>query len=242
MAVESRGCKGRPQLLDQWSVQESSSGKSNYETTEERNLELKASNNSNSSNLGSSSCRQKERTAYRGQVGALSGRTSRRTAVCCELHAAVAAAAPSQGSGRSSPAAIHAELVDCEENLRSSLSCSMYSKMSEEQLCWLNVAASAPAVGWPPIRSFRKNLAGGVKASAESPGGSSEAVKKLVNDKKSSFVKINMNGIPVGRKIDPKAYDSYEKLSLPVDELFRGLMTGTLQTSLFDMHKYGLIS
>lgn len=41
MAEESRGCKGRPQLLDQWSVQESSSGKSNYETTEERNLELK---------------------------------------------------------------------------------------------------------------------------------------------------------------------------------------------------------
>lgn len=41
MAEESRGCKGRPQLLDQWSVQESSSGKSNFETTEEKNLELK---------------------------------------------------------------------------------------------------------------------------------------------------------------------------------------------------------
>ncbi|CAL9100941.1 unnamed protein product [Musa textilis] len=41
MADEFRGCKGRPQLLDQWSVQESSRGKSNYETTEEKNLELK---------------------------------------------------------------------------------------------------------------------------------------------------------------------------------------------------------
>ena len=39
----------------------------------------------------------------------------------CELHAAVAAAAPSQGSGRNSPPAIHAELVDCEENLCSSV-------------------------------------------------------------------------------------------------------------------------
>lgn len=69
-----------------------------------------------------------------------------------------------------------------------------------------------------------------------------QRLKKLENDKKSSFVTINMNGIPVGRKIDPKAYDSYERLSLAVDELFRGLMTGTLQTSLFDMRKYGLIS
>ena len=88
-------------------------------------------------------------------------------------------------------------------------------------------------VGWPPIRSFRKNLAGTAKASAESSNRRSEAEKKLENDRKGLFVKINMDGIPIGRKVDLKAYDSYEKLSLAVDELFRGLlMAGAPQTRL----------
>lgn len=39
-----------------------------------------------------------------------------------------------------------------------------------------------------------------------------------------------MDGIPIGRKVNLKAYDSYDKLSLAVDELFRGLMAGILQT------------
>lgn len=33
-----------------------------------------------------------------------------------------------------------------------------------------------------------------------------------------------MDGVPIGRKVDLKAYDSYEKLSSAVDELFRGLL------------------
>ena len=76
------------------------------------------------------------------------------------------------------------------------------------------------------------NLAGTAKASAESHNGSSEVAKKLENDRKSLFVKINMDGIPIGRKVDLKAYDSYDKLSLAVDELFRGLMAGALKISL----------
>ncbi|RWW29661.1 hypothetical protein BHE74_00037376 [Ensete ventricosum] len=95
-------------------------------------------------------------------------------------------------------------------------------------------AAAAPVVGWPPIRSFRKNLAGTAKASAESPNRRrSKAEKKLENDRKGLFVKINMDGVPIGRKVDLKAYDSYEKLSLAVDELFRGLLiAGAPQTRL----------
>lgn len=41
-------------------------------------------------------------------------------------------------------------------------------------------------------------------------------------------MKINMDGVPIGRKIDLNAYDSYEKLSSAVDELFRGLLAGNL--------------
>jgi auxin-responsive protein IAA len=35
-----------------------------------------------------------------------------------------------------------------------------------------------------------------------------------------------MEGVPIGRKINLNAYDSYEKLSVAIDELFRGLLAG----------------
>ncbi|XWS16287.1 hypothetical protein CRYUN_Cryun34aG0072100 [Craigia yunnanensis] len=90
--------------------------------------------------------------------------------------------------------------------------------------------APGPVVGWPPIRSFRKNLASSSssKLASESP---SVVPPKVANEKpvaqptgKSLFVKINMDGVPIGRKVDLKAYDSYDKLSTAVDELFRALL------------------
>ncbi|XP_058074147.1 auxin-responsive protein IAA7-like [Magnolia sinica] len=82
---------------------------------------------------------------------------------------------------------------------------------------------SAPVVGWPPIRSFRKNLG----SSSSKPAQQNEVPKIGENTescKKGLFVKINMDGVPIGRKVDLKAYDSYEKLSSAVDDLFRGLL------------------
>ncbi|KAL3840848.1 hypothetical protein ACJIZ3_025439 [Penstemon smallii] len=96
--------------------------------------------------------------------------------------------------------------------------------------------APAPVVGWPPIRSFRKNLASG--SSSKSASDSQNAAPKKVssqkpteNSPKGLFVKINMDGIPIGRKVDLKAYDSYEKLSVAVDELFRGLLAAQRDSS-----------
>lgn len=95
-----------------------------------------------------------------------------------------------------------------------------------------NRTAPGPVVGWPPIRSFRKNLASSShsKAALESQNGTPN--KKVASEKpvetckKGLFVKINMDGVPIGRKVDLKAYDSYEKLSTAVDYLFRGLLAG----------------
>lgn len=90
-------------------------------------------------------------------------------------------------------------------------------------------------VGWPPIRSFRKNLA---STSSSKPATESEnlvhnnkintitGIKPVETCGKGLFVKINMDGVPIGRKVDLKAYDSYDKLSSAVDELFRGLLAG----------------
>ncbi|XP_073310556.1 auxin-responsive protein IAA16-like [Primulina huaijiensis] len=89
---------------------------------------------------------------------------------------------------------------------------------------------ASPVVGWPPIRSFRKNLTNGTssKPASESLNTNlTETSGQKPNEdlpKSSLFVKINMDGVPIGRKVDLKAYDSYEKLSIAVDELFTGLL------------------
>ncbi|CAL2234302.1 unnamed protein product [Prunus armeniaca] len=92
--------------------------------------------------------------------------------------------------------------------------------------------AQAAVVGWPPVRSSRKNLAS-CKSSFSKPQNSESpneilqegsSGKSDTNSKPHMFVKINMEGVPIGRKINLKAYDSYEKLSLAIDELFQGLL------------------
>ncbi|EXB74586.1 Auxin-responsive protein IAA26 [Morus notabilis] len=94
--------------------------------------------------------------------------------------------------------------------------------------------APAPVVGWPPIRSFRKNLA---SSSSSKPATTESQNDKIPRDKpvetsgKGLFVKINMDGVPIGRKVDLKAYDSYQKLSSAVDELFRGLLAAQRDSS-----------
>ncbi|XP_076910189.1 auxin-responsive protein IAA7-like [Bidens hawaiensis] len=92
------------------------------------------------------------------------------------------------------------------------------------------VAKPPVVVGWPPVRASRKKI----MTSANSSKVVSLPVKVLTDengDKKSSsdqeeslYVKINMDGVAIGRKVDLKAYDTYQKLSLAVDELFGGLL------------------
>ncbi|KAL9232131.1 hypothetical protein vseg_007272 [Gypsophila vaccaria] len=98
-------------------------------------------------------------------------------------------------------------------------------------------SAPTPVVGWPPIRSFRKNLA---SSSSAKMGAEPQSVipSKPVNEKrpaensnKGLFVKINMDGVPIGRKVDLSAYNCYENLSSAVDTLFRGLLTALKDSS-----------
>lgn len=100
-------------------------------------------------------------------------------------------------------------------------------------------------MGWPPIRSFRKNLAStsSSKPASESQNGVTDKVASQKPDEtcnKGLFVKINMDGVPIGRKVDLKAYDSYDKLSSAVDELFRGLLAGFSTNLFFNLDPYSL--
>ncbi|AED93498.1 Auxin-responsive protein IAA28 [Arabidopsis thaliana] len=69
----------------------------------------------------------------------------------------------------------------------------------------------APVVGWPPVRSSRRNLTAQLKE---------EMKKKESDEEKELYVKINMEGVPIGRKVNLSAYNNYQQLSHAVDQLF----------------------
>ncbi|KFK35815.1 hypothetical protein AALP_AA4G041200 [Arabis alpina] len=106
--------------------------------------------------------------------------------------------------------------------------------------------APGPVVGWPPVRSFRKNLANGnsSKHGNETTTTTSKGVvvkNQRCNDQEKNiepmkqggmFVKINMYGVPIGRKVDLNAHTSYEELAFTVDKLFRGLLAAQRESLL----------
>ncbi|KAJ0242238.1 Auxin-responsive protein IAA18 [Hirschfeldia incana] len=107
--------------------------------------------------------------------------------------------------------------------------------------------APGPVVGWPPVRSFRKNLTNGSSSKLGNESTSNGAVLRNqkcddVNDREKPmgakrqgglFVKINMHGVPIGRKVDLSAHNSYAQLSITVDKLFRGLLAAQKESSKF---------
>lgn len=90
-------------------------------------------------------------------------------------------------------------------------------------------------VGWPPIRTYRMNsMVNQAKASAtEDPN---LEIRQEVNKNRtdatkmrnSMFVKVTMDGIPIGRKIDLNAHKCYESLSNTLEEMFLKPKLGTL--------------
>nr|QSD98581.1 IAA14 [Galium aparine] len=60
-------------------------------------------------------------------------------------------------------------------------------------------------VGWPPVRTWRKMItSGGHRRHRSGSGGG--------GNRNSIFVKVRMEGVMIGRKIDLMLYDSYQSL------------------------------
>ncbi|XP_048549150.1 auxin-responsive protein IAA19-like [Triticum urartu] len=80
-------------------------------------------------------------------------------------------------------------------------------------------AAKAQVVGWPPVRSYRKNTlaANATKTKAENEGRSEAGC---------CYVKVSMDGAPYLRKVDLKTYSSYDNLSLELEKMFSCFITG----------------
>ncbi|GAB4842260.1 hypothetical protein Ancab_012228 [Ancistrocladus abbreviatus] len=79
--------------------------------------------------------------------------------------------------------------------------------------------AKAQVVGWPPIRSFRKNTV--VSSSAKQDDGT--------EGKSGSgclYVKVSVDGAPYQRKVDLKSYSNYMELSSALKKMFSSFLIG----------------
>uniref|UniRef100_A0A7N0VI58 Auxin-responsive protein n=1 Tax=Kalanchoe fedtschenkoi TaxID=63787 RepID=A0A7N0VI58_KALFE len=75
-------------------------------------------------------------------------------------------------------------------------------------------AAKAQVVGWPPIRSFRKNsMATAIAKNSTEPDATKTPSTCL-------YVKVSMDGAPYLRKVDLKLYNNYSDLSLALKTMF----------------------
>ncbi|XWS46912.1 hypothetical protein CRYUN_Cryun14cG0108900 [Craigia yunnanensis] len=78
--------------------------------------------------------------------------------------------------------------------------------------------AKAQVVGWPPVRSFRKNMLATQKSSSE------ESSEKAGGN--ATFVKVSMDGAPYLRKVDLRMYKSYQELSDALTKMFSSFTIG----------------
>ncbi|PUZ49816.1 hypothetical protein GQ55_6G008300 [Panicum hallii var. hallii] len=77
-------------------------------------------------------------------------------------------------------------------------------------------------VGWPPVGAFRKSHLAGAKA-AEEP--SKEKRGSGERPGASMFVKVNLEGCTVGRKVDLQAHRGYASLSRALQGMFHGFLS-----------------
>ncbi|CAM8988406.1 hypothetical protein QQ045_009326 [Rhodiola kirilowii] len=67
--------------------------------------------------------------------------------------------------------------------------------------------AKSQVVGWPPVRSYRKNALQAKKNEADQASG--------------IYVKVSMDGAPYLRKIDLKMYNGYSELLKALEAMFK---------------------
>lgn len=75
--------------------------------------------------------------------------------------------------------------------------------------------AKTQVVGWPPVRSYRKNIMAQKNSNEEGEKAASAA-----------FVKVCMDGAPYLRKVDLKMYKSYQELSDALAKMFSSFTMG----------------
>ncbi|KAF4350886.1 hypothetical protein F8388_008068 [Cannabis sativa] len=80
-------------------------------------------------------------------------------------------------------------------------------------------AAKAQVVGWPPIRSFRKNTMASNLSKTNEDAEEKSGLGCL-------YVKVSMDGAPYLRKVDLKTCTNYLELSLALEKMFSSFTIG----------------
>ncbi|WVY97714.1 hypothetical protein V8G54_029865 [Vigna mungo] len=91
----------------------------------------------------------------------------------------------------------------------------------------------AQVVGWPPVRSFRKNI-----VNVHQRSNSNEEGEKSGGGGGGAFVKVSMDGAPYLRKVDIRLYKSYQELSEALAKMFSSFTIqkcGSQGTKLIDL-------
>ncbi|CAA6658987.1 unnamed protein product [Spirodela intermedia] len=81
----------------------------------------------------------------------------------------------------------------------------------------------AQVVGWPPVRSFRKNI---LSVQAKPVSGA-------------TLVKVSMDGAPYLRKVDLKTYRNYKELSAALETMFSSFTGGNCGSHVRDFLNEG---
>uniref|UniRef100_A0A453S7W0 Auxin-responsive protein n=1 Tax=Aegilops tauschii subsp. strangulata TaxID=200361 RepID=A0A453S7W0_AEGTS len=98
-----------------------------------------------------------------------------------------------------------------------------FSLCSSTQASLIVPQCLAQVVGWPPIRSYRKNT---MATNLSAPRSKDEAEAKQTPVPDCLYVKVSMDGAPYLRKVDLKMYKNYKDLSLELEKKFSGFTVG----------------
>ncbi|KAI3842006.1 hypothetical protein MKW92_051920 [Papaver armeniacum] len=107
------------------------------------------------------------------------------------------------------------------------------SDPKKEKADFQSPTRAPPVVGWPPVRASRRNLTSPSKQEMKIKDAASTKIVSATDDellRKSTamdtmYVKVNMEGYAVGRKINLKAHESYESLSLALQNMFDNFLS-----------------
>ncbi|KAF3790923.1 Auxin-responsive protein [Nymphaea thermarum] len=116
--------------------------------------------------------------------------------------------------------------------------------------------SSNQVVGWPPIRAYRMNSLvnqsrvptaddANSNMSRNNFGGMGETKgrqeKVAPGHGKSMFVKVNMDGVPIGRKVDLNTHSCYESLANALEEMFKRRTTNGIVPVFALENEHGVI-
>ena len=120
----------------------------------------------------------------------------------------------------------YSDMVDLKLNLSTTKEASVdeAEKMKEKNTA--KPPAKAQVVGWPPVRSFRKNIMTGQKNSSDNKGEKTGSGNTINTALPAAFVKVSMDGAPYLRKVDLKLYKSYQELSDALGKMFSSFTIG----------------